>query len=90
MGVTVATPPVANTPNFDGTTRSIPLVIQANGQLYPSLGFEVLRAYYDQPNYQTRVTQDAGIEWVKMGRDKPIQTTSSGCLLYTSPSPRDG
>ena len=83
MGVTVATPPVANTPNFDGTTRSIPLVIQANGQLYPSLGFEVLRAYYDQPNYQTRVTQDAGIEWVKMGRDKPIQTTSSGDLMVS-------
>ena len=83
MGVTVATPPVANTPNFDGTTRSIPLVIQANGQLYPSLGFEVLRAYYDQLNYQTRVTQDAGIEWVKMGRDKPIQTTSSGDLMVS-------
>ena len=83
MGVTVATPSVANTPNFDGTTRSIPLVIQANGQLYPSLGFEVLRAYYDQPNYQTRVTQDAGIEWVKMGRDKPIQTTSSGDLMVS-------
>ena len=83
MGVTVATPPVANTPNFDGTTRSVPLVIQANGQLYPSLGFEVLRAFYDQPNYQTRVTQDAGIEWVKMGRDKPIQTTSSGDLMVS-------
>ena len=83
MGVTVATPSVANTPNFDGTTRSIPLVIQANGQLYPSLGFETLRAYYDQPNYQTRVTQDAGIEWVKMGRDKPIQTTSSGDLMVS-------
>ena len=83
MGVTIATPSVANTPNFDGTTRSVPLVIQANGQLYPSLGFETLRAYYDQPNYQTRVTQDAGIEWVKMGRDKPIQTTSSGDLMVS-------
>ena len=83
MGVTVATPSVANTPNFDGTTRSVPLVIQANGQLYPSLGFETLRAFYDEPNYQTRVTQDAGIEWVKMGRDKPIQTTSSGDLMVS-------
>jgi adenylate cyclase len=83
MGVTVATPPVANTPNFDGTNRAIPLVIQANGQLYPSLGFEVLRAYYDQPNYQTRVTADAGIEWVKMGRDKPIETTSSADLMIS-------
>jgi len=83
MGVTVATPPVANTPNFDGTNRAVPLVIQANGQLYPSLGFEVLRAYYDQPNYQTRVTADAGIEWVKMGRDKPIETTSSADLMIS-------
>ena len=83
MGVTVATPSVANTPNFDGTIRSAPLVIQANDQLYPSLGFEVLRAYYDQPNYQTRVTQEVGIEWVKMGRDKPIETTSSGDLMIS-------
>ena len=83
MGVTVATPPVANTPNFDGTNRAVPLIIQANGQLYPSLGFEVLRAYYDQPNYQTRVTADAGIEWVKMGRDKPIETTSSADLMIS-------
>ena len=83
MGVTVATPPVANTPNFDGTIRSAPLLIQANEQLYPSLGFEVLRAYYDQPNYQTRVTQEVGIEWVKMGRDKPIETTSSGDLMIS-------
>ena len=83
MGVPVATPPVANTPNFDGTIRSAPLLIQANEQLYPSLGFEVLRAYYDQPNYQTRVTQEVGIEWVKMGRDKPIETTSSGDLMIS-------
>ena len=83
MGVTVATPTVANTPNFDGTIRSAPLLIQANEQLYPSLGFEVLRAYYDQPNYQTRVTQEVGIEWVKMGRDKPIETTSSGDLMIS-------
>ena len=83
MGVTVATPSVANTPNFDGTIRSAPLLIQANEQLYPSLGFEVLRAYYDQPNYQTRVTQEVGIEWVKMGRDKPIETTSSGDLMIS-------
>ena len=83
MGVTVATPSVANTPNFDGTNRAVPLVIQANGQLYPSLGLEVLRAYYDQPNYQTRVTADAGIEWVKMGRDKPIETTSSADLMIS-------
>ena len=83
MGVTVATPPVANTPNFDGTIRSAHLLIQANEQLFPSLGFEVLRAYYDQPNYQTRVTQEVGIEWVKMGRDKPIETTSSCDLMIS-------
>lgn len=83
MGVTVATPSVAKTPNFDGTIRSAPLVIQANGQLYPSLGFETLRAFYDQPNYQTRVTKEEGIVWVKMGRDSPIETTSSGDLMIS-------
>ena len=36
-GVTVATPSVAGTPNFDGTIRSAPLIVSANDVVYPSV-----------------------------------------------------
>ena len=33
VGVSVATPSVTGTPNFDGTTRSAPLIVTANNQV---------------------------------------------------------
>jgi adenylate cyclase len=83
VGVTTATPSVSGTPNFDGTVRSIPLIVYANEQVYPSLALETLRAYYDLPNYQTRVTPETGIEWIRMGRDKPIVTTPTSDVMVT-------
>jgi adenylate cyclase len=76
-GVTVTTPSISGTPNFDGTIRSAPLVVSANDVVYPSVALEVLRAFGDHRNYQTRVTQEAGIEWIRMGRSPPIETTST-------------
>lgn len=83
VGVTTATPPFSGTPNFDGTVRSAPLIVTANDEIYPSIVLEVLRAYYDQPNYQTRVTEDVGIEWIRMGREDPIETTPTGDILIS-------
>ena len=83
VGVSVSTPSVMGTPNFDGTTRSAPLLVYANDQVYPSLALETLRAYYDQPNYQTRVTPETGIEWVRMGREKPIVTTPTSDVMIS-------
>ena len=74
-GVTVATPSIAGTPNFDGTIRSAPLIVSANDVVYPSVALEVLRAFGDHKNYQTRVTEEVGIEWIRMGRQAPIETT---------------
>jgi len=82
VGVTVATPSVTGTANFDGTTRSIPLIVTANEQVYPSLALETLRALKDQPSYQTKITE-VGVEWVRMGRDKPITTTSTSDVMVT-------
>ena len=76
-GVTVTTPSISGTPNFDGTIRSAPLIVSANDVVYPSVALEVLRAFGDHKNYQTRVTQEAGIEWIRMGRSPPIETTST-------------
>ena len=81
--VTVATPAVTGTPNFDGTTRSVPLMVTANGQVYPSLVLETLRALRDQPSYQTKITPEAGVEWVRMGRDKPITTTPTSDVMVS-------
>ena len=83
VGVTVTTPPLPNTPNFDGTVRSAPLIVSANDQIYPSVALETLRAFYDQPNYQTRVTPEVGIEWIRMGRQQPIETTPTADVMIT-------
>ena len=36
-----------------------------------------------QPNYQTRVTPEVGIEWIRMGRQPPIETTSTSDVMIT-------
>ena len=51
--------------------------------MYPSVVLETLRAFYDQPNYQTRVTPETGIEWIRMGREKPIETTSTADVMIS-------
>ena len=83
VGVTVATPSVEGTPNFDNTTRSAPLIVSANNVIYPSLALETLRVLYDMPNYQTKVTEEVGIEWIRMGRAKPIETTPTSDVMIS-------
>ena len=83
VGVTVATPSVKGTSNFDGTVRSAPLLVTANDQVYPSIALETLRALFNQPNYQTRVTPEVGIEWIRMGRQPPIETTPTSDILIS-------
>ena len=83
VGVTTATPSISGTPNFDGTIRSAPLLMQANGQIYPSLAVEVLRAFNDEKSYQMKVTEEVGVEWVRVGRQPPIATTPQGDLMIS-------
>jgi len=83
VGVTTATPSQSGTPNFDGTIRSAPLLMQANGQIYPSLAVEVLRAYNDEKSYNMKVTEEVGVEWVRVGRQQPISTTPQGDLMIS-------
>jgi adenylate cyclase len=82
VGVTTATPSISGTPNFDGTIRSAPLLMQVNGDVYPSLAVEVLRAYNDEKSYQMKVT-DAGVEWIRVGRQPPIATTPQGDIMIS-------
>jgi len=83
VGVTTATPSISGTPNFDGTIRSAPLLMQVNGDVYPSLAVEVLRAYTGEESYQLKVTDEVGVEWVRIGRQPPIATTPQGDLMIS-------
>tara|TARA_R110000868_G_scaffold188385_1_gene431092 strand:+ start:6880 stop:8742 length:1863 start_codon:yes stop_codon:yes gene_type:complete len=83
VGVANATPNLPGTPNFDATVRSAPLLVQANGELYPSLALETIRAFFDEQSYQLRVTPDVGVEWVRMGRQPPINTTPTGDVMVS-------
>ena len=83
VGVTVTTPAVSGTPNFDGTVRSAPLIVSANEVVYPSVALEVMRAMFDQKNYQTRVTPEVGIEWIRIGRNPPIETTPTADVMIS-------
>ena len=49
-------------PEVDGLTRRIPLVVQANDQLYPSLPLESIRAINNTKGYTIKVDKDTGID----------------------------
>ena len=50
-------------PEVDNITRRIPLISQINGDLYPSLALETVRAMQDKKSYTIK-TNEAGIEGV--------------------------
>ena len=83
VGVSTATPSVTDTANFDGTTRSAPLLVSANKVVYPSLALETLRTIFDQGSYQTKVTEEIGIEWIRMGKQPPIETTPTSDVMIS-------
>ena len=82
VGVVAATPLQKGTPNFDGTIRSSPLLVRANDAIYPSITLELLRAVYDEPSYQLKVSE-VGVEWVRMGRQAPIVTTPTADVMIS-------
>ena len=59
------------------------MIISANGVVYPSVALEVLRAMFDQKNYQTKVTDEVGIEWIRIGRQPPIETTPTADIMIS-------
>jgi adenylate cyclase len=57
--------------------------MQVNGDVYPSLAVEVLRAYTGEESYQLKVTDEVGVEWVRIGRQPPIATTPQADLMIS-------
>ena len=69
---------IVNTlPELDGVTRRVPMVVQSNGQLYPSISLETLRVAAGDPSFQVKVN-DYGIEAVRIPQFGKITTDNFG------------
>jgi len=68
---------IASTPEVDGVVRRMPMVVNINGQLYPSLPLETIRAATDDPSFQIK-TDDAGIAAVRIPKFNTIATDKNG------------
>ena len=69
---------VVNTlPEIDGITRRMPMVVQSEGLLYPSISFEILRVASGDPSFQVKVTE-FGIEAVRIPKFGKITTDQVG------------
>jgi adenylate cyclase len=69
---------VVNTlPEIDGVTRRVPMVVQSDGKLYPSISLETLRVASGDPSFQVKVT-DGAIEAVRIPKFGKITTDQLG------------
>lgn len=75
---------VVNTlPEIDGVTRRVPMVVNAGGQLFPSISLETLRVISGDPSFQVKVT-DGGIEAVRIPKFGKITTDEIGRIWIDS------
>lgn len=65
-----------NVPDDDNIIRSVPLVMKYDMSIYPSLAFEMLRAYKNESQVIVHYNEN-GIEYIKMG-DLVLPTDESG------------
>jgi adenylate cyclase len=78
---------VVNTlPEVDGVTRRIPMVVNANGNLYPSISLETLRVAAGQPSFQVKVNDNA-IQAVRIAQLGKIETDELG-RIWVDPTSR--
>ena len=69
---------VVNTfPEIDGVTRRIPMVVSANGQLYPSISLDTLRVASGDPSFQVKV-DEGRIQAVRISQLGKIETDEVG------------
>ena len=61
------------TPEADGVVRRLPLVVQVDGKLYPSISMELLRVAAGDPSYQMK-TGPAGVEALRIPKFATIKT----------------
>ena len=66
-------------PEGDGVVRRMPLVVQIDGQLYPSLSMEILRTAAGDISYQMKIGE-GGIEALRIPKYKKIMTDANGAI----------
>lgn len=66
-------------PESDGVVRRLPLAIQIDGNLYPSISLETLRVAAGDISYQIKTTE-AGVEAFRIPKYSIIQTDQSGSI----------
>lgn len=64
-------------PEIDGVNRRIPLVVNVNNKLYPSLAMEVLRVAAEDTTFQVKLNE-LGIEKMRIPKFGPITTDNLG------------
>jgi adenylate cyclase len=81
---------VVNTlPEIDGVTRRVPMVVQSDGKLYPSISLETLRVASGDPSFQVKVT-DGAIEAVRIPKFGKVTTDQLGRIWVDwSAKPRE-
>ncbi len=72
-------------PDPDGTVRRIPLMVEMDGFVYPSMAMQTLRMFLDWPEMSV-VVGDVGVEEVRLG-PLDIQTDASGSMLLNHYGP---
>ena len=71
---------VTATPEIDGVTRRIPLVVNVQSKLYPAFALELLRLAVSDPSYQLKTTQE-GIEWIRVP-SYPLMSTDANARIF--------
>ena len=68
---------VTATPEIDGVTRRIPLLVNVGSKLYPSFALELLRVAVQDPSYQIK-TEEQGLAWVRVPQYPLMNTDANG------------
>ena len=68
---------VTATPELDGVTRRVPLVVSVQSKLYPSFALELLRVGTGDISYQIK-TEEQGLTWVRVPQYPLMNTDANG------------
>lgn len=71
---------ITATPEIDGVTRRVPLVLNVQSKLYPSFALELLRVAVNDPSYQLKTT-DEGVQWVRIPNYPLMNTDANGRIF---------
>ena len=71
---------VTATPEIDGVTRRIPLVVNVQSKPYPAFALELLRLAVNDPSYQLKTTQE-GIDWIRVPSYPLMNTDANGRIF---------